>query len=289
MTCTKASSVLHNLSLYVSAPDHRDPAVKPLWSFHWGIWQNVSSISIKGVKGLGKRLSNPRNWHHHPPLHPFSQMWPKIWKLVFCLVSIMAKQRDTESVTLVRRPQREQKAAVFISSDRLSRGENAAWGQHLARIKGRKTKDRVVSIFWNESSQNNPTWDDIAKLFALRGLGEWIAKHYLTEGKYTQMSNTNAWPAEKLYVMYCVPTPAATFLREQYMVTSKSCIARWYFVRTIPFVSPPEWLCKLPRYTLYGNGEETSVFNYSAWLTVGPKQYKAFQPSSTGLAMNYGC
>lgn len=101
------------------------------------------------------------------------------------------------------------------------------------------------------------------------------------------MSDMNAWPAEKLYITYCVPTPAATFWREHYTVGSKACIASCYFVRTFPFVSPPDWLCKLPRYTLYGNGEETSVFNYSAWLTAGHKQYKAFHPSSTGLTMNY--
>lgn len=44
----------------VSAPDHRDPAVvKPLWSFHWGIWQYVSSISIKRGQGLGDEAVQP--------------------------------------------------------------------------------------------------------------------------------------------------------------------------------------------------------------------------------------
>lgn len=74
-----------------------------------------------------------------------------------------------------------------------------------------KTRDRVVSIFWDENLQNNPTWNDIAKLFALRVLGERAANHYLTLGKYSQMSSMNAWAAEKLYITHRVP---ATFLRQ---------------------------------------------------------------------------
>lgn len=136
--------------------DHRDPAVlKPLWSFHRGIWQNVSSISIKEVKGLGKRISNPCNWHHHPP---FLSHVAKNQKTCFCLVSIMAKQRDIQSLKLW-------KSSIFYLLDTLSGGEE--WGRHLAQI-NRGKRMTVVSIFWNESLQNNPTWNDIAKLFALR-------------------------------------------------------------------------------------------------------------------------
>lgn len=178
-----------------------DPAVvKPLWSFHWGNWRNVSSISIKWVKGLGKRLSNPCIWHHHPPF----LSGQKNQKTCFCLISIMAKQRDTVCWKGLKA------SHIFLFAGHTEWRTKFRVRATSGTDQTKKTKDRVVSIFQNESLRNNPTWNDIAKLFALRVLGEQTEKHYLTLGKYTQMSNMKGWPAEKLYITYDVPTPVAT-------------------------------------------------------------------------------
>ncbi len=157
-------------------PDHRDPAVvKPLWSFHRGIWQNVSSISINGVKGFGKKLSNPCKWHHHL-LHPLSltcgQKLEKKKKLFLFGLYSSWLSNATQSLLL-----RWESRKHFLLAAQIERRK--------CRVRATSGTDQtkqteVVSIFWNERSQNNLMLNDIAKLFALRVLEERIAKHYLT-------------------------------------------------------------------------------------------------------------
>lgn len=122
----------------------------------------VSSISVKGVRGLGKRLSNPCNWHHPSPLHSFSNMWPKMRKLVFVWCPSWLSNA-TQSLLLRWEALRGQNAAFFFLKQTEHRRQ---WGQHcrlfrFPELKACKTTPLEVTLqkhflwqFWESCLQN---------------------------------------------------------------------------------------------------------------------------------------
>lgn len=181
------SSVLHNLSLCTgsSAPVCQLTTEIQLLLNHRGLsteeFDRMFPVSQwKGVKSLGKRLSNPLVTDDII-IHPFPSHVAKNLKTCFCLVSITAKQRDIESVALVRRAPRKQHFyfIFFIHInllDTLSERENAEWGQHLAQI-----KSCFDFLEWKLAKQPHLKWH--CKMICSESLGraDWKTLPHLGE------------------------------------------------------------------------------------------------------------
>lgn len=210
-----------------SAPEHWAPAVvELLWSFCW----LVSSISIKGVRGLGKRISKPCNWHNPSPLHPFSHMWQKT-----CFF-LCPSWLNNASLLLRWECLRGQNATLFFQ-------RHLKW--HRKKISSES--------FWRAVCK---TWPHFVKVHPDEQcdcLASWEALHT------TLSTNISCHFIKKME--YC-----------SFQVLHNQLI----------FSENPPFCIHLTDYvnykgTVYSYGEETSVFNYSAWLTVRHKQCKAFQ------------
>lgn len=175
-----------------------------------------------------KRLSNPCTWRHHPALHPFSHMWPKIRKLVF-VWSPSWLSNATQSRLLWwegAHPQTEQKAAFFISwtdwAEKKPQSEGNIWH--------RSNEGQIFDFLeWKLAKQPCLKW--YCKIICSESFGRADCKTLPHLGKVhpdEQHECLAGWE-----ILHNIPTTAVTFLRKQYMVASTCCIASCYFVRTL--------------------------------------------------------
>lgn len=167
-----------------------------------------------------------------------------------------------QSVALVRRPQGAE-CRIFFSLDRLSTGERIKWGQHSRLFRFPELKACKTTLL--EVTQQ---------------------KHFLCEFWESCLQNITS---------LCESTPRlATWLPGQlrnftyhtatscHIVKKKVYCSIQVLHSQLLFSENPPFCIHLTDYvnykgTQYSYGEETSVFDYSAWLTMRHKQCKAFQ------------